>query len=132
MKSPHGSARLTDQAAGGDADAPLIAAPARRWPSRTAIGGSSHIAMQDAAAPTSWPSCSSVGFSTLDHPSLVPRSRDVDAKPKTQTAAGGLPWRWTSGTSYPARGTILEAYLLSRGLTMPVPPTLRMHGLMWH
>ena len=37
-------------------------------------------------------------------------------------------WR----TSYPARGTIVEAYLLSRGLTMPVPPTLRMHGLMRH
>jgi putative DNA primase/helicase len=37
-------------------------------------------------------------------------------------------WR----TSYPARGTIVEAYLRSRGLTMPVPWTLRMHGQMWH
>ena len=37
-------------------------------------------------------------------------------------------WR----TSHPARGTIVEAYLRSRGLTMPVPPTLRMHGLMRH
>ena len=37
-------------------------------------------------------------------------------------------WR----ASYPACDTIVEAYLRSRGVTMPMPPTLRMHGLMRH
>jgi putative DNA primase/helicase len=34
-------------------------------------------------------------------------------------------WR----SSHPARGTIVDAYLRSRGITMPLPPTLRLNGM---
>jgi putative DNA primase/helicase len=37
---------------------------------------------------------------------------------------------WTE--SYRADSTIVERYLYSRGITLPTPPTIRMHGVMYH
>jgi hypothetical protein len=34
--------------------------------------------------------------------------------------------------SYPAGGTIVERYLYSRGITLPAPTTIRVHGMLYH
>jgi putative DNA primase/helicase len=34
--------------------------------------------------------------------------------------------------SYGAKGTAVERYWFSRALTIQIPPTIRMHGMMWH
>jgi putative DNA primase/helicase len=36
------------------------------------------------------------------------------------------------GESCPAGGTIVERYLYARGITLPAPPTIRMHGMLSH
>ena len=58
----------------------------------------------------------------------LPRSnlRALDDVKRTEIAR--RIWR----ESKPATGTLAEAYLRSRGITMPVPPTLRFHSALKH
>jgi putative DNA primase/helicase len=58
-------------------------------------------------------------------PDEMERRREAEAADRRRRIALALDiW----GTSYPAPGTIVESYLRSRGITKPVPTTLRMHG----
>jgi hypothetical protein len=56
----------------------------------------------------------------------IARRRDADARERRRKIAFAM-GIW--GASYPAAGTVVERYLLSRGLTLPPPPTLRYHPM---
>ena len=79
------------------------------------------------------------GWLGLDssRPSAVSRQRAV--RPVARPAsAGSHPPRnvvrarriWSEAR--PARGTLAEVYLHSRGLDMKIPPAIRFHGHLWH
>jgi putative DNA primase/helicase len=62
-------------------------------------------------------------------PGAVMRNREAEARERQRRIASALDL-W--GECYPAPGTIVERYLCSRGLTGPIPDSLRMHGMMRH
>jgi hypothetical protein len=65
--------------------------------------------------------------------SEIPRANDLrratDERDRQYRTALALDL-WSE--SYRASGTIVERYLRSRGITLPPPATLRMHGMMYH
>jgi putative DNA primase/helicase len=60
------------------------------------------------------------------NPEAERRRREAHAADRGRRIALALDI-WNS--SHPARGSIVETYLRSRGITMPLPPTLRLNGM---
>jgi putative DNA primase/helicase len=69
------------------------------------------------------------GIDACPDPAERQRRRKVEARERQRRIANALDL-W--GECYPAPGTLVERYWRSRGLTIPVPPTIRMHGMMFH
>ena len=59
---------------------------------------------------------------------LAQREHDAKAKAEKQAAQAKRLW----AEALPIVGTPAEAYLRGRGITSPLPPTLRFHGHCWH
>lgn len=62
-------------------------------------------------------------------PDEIARRRDHEARERQRRISSALDL-W--GECFPAQGTIVERYLRSRGLIEPIPPIIRMHGMMRH
>jgi putative DNA primase/helicase len=62
-------------------------------------------------------------------PAEIAHRREAETRERQRRTANALDL-W--GESRPAPGTSVERYLLSRRLILPIPPTIRMHGMMRH
>jgi len=62
-------------------------------------------------------------------PDTVERNRGAEVRERQQRIANALDL-W--GECHSAPGTIVERYLRSRGFVGPIPPSLRMHGMLRH
>lgn len=56
--------------------------------------------------------------------------RECEAKAEAMKRADQAKRLWLE--AQPIAGTVAEAYLRGRGITCPLPPTLRFHGACWH
>lgn len=63
-----------------------------------------------------------------DAATLAQRERDTRAEAEKRAAQAKRLWQ----ESLPIAGTLAETYLRGRGITCPLPPTLRFHGACWH
>jgi len=59
---------------------------------------------------------------------LAQREREAKAEAVKRAAQAERLWR----EAQPIAGTVAEAYLRGRGITCPLPPTLRFHPACWH
>jgi hypothetical protein len=63
-----------------------------------------------------------------DPATLAQRERDAKAEAVKRAAQAERLWR----EAQPIAGTVAETYLRGRGITCPLPPTLRFHPEAWH
>lgn len=68
------------------------------------------------------------GYRAPDPATLAQRERDTRAEAEKRAAQAKRLWQ----DSLPIAGTLAETYLRGRGITCPLPPTLRFHGACWH
>jgi putative DNA primase/helicase len=69
------------------------------------------------------------GVSAPLDPAEMDRRRNAEVRERRRRTAIALDvW----GECHPAPGTIVERYWRSRGLVEPIPPSLRMHGMLHH
>jgi len=62
------------------------------------------------------------------HRQLAQRDREAKAEAEKRAAQAKRLWQ----EAQPIAGTVAEAYLRGRGITCPLPPTLRFHPDAWH
>lgn len=67
-------------------------------------------------------------FTPPDAATLAQHERDAKAEAVKRAAQAKRLWQ----ESLPSAGTVAETYLRGRGITCPLPPTLRFHGACWH
>jgi len=67
-------------------------------------------------------------YAPPDPATLAQRERDAKAEAQRKAEQAKRLWR----EAQPIAGTVAEAYLRGRGITCPLPPTLRFHGACWH
>lgn len=67
-------------------------------------------------------------YAPPDAATLAQRDREQRAEAEKRSAQAKRLW----DEAQPIAGTVAEAYLRGRGITCPLPPTLRFHGACWH
>jgi phage/plasmid primase-like uncharacterized protein len=67
-------------------------------------------------------------YTPPDAATLAQREREQKAAAEKRAAQAKLLWL----EAQPIAGTVAEAYLRGRGITCPLPPTLRFHATCWH
>jgi hypothetical protein len=67
-------------------------------------------------------------YSAPDMATLAQRERDAKAEAEKRAEQAKRLWL----EAQPIAGTVAEAYLRGRGISCPLPPTLRFHGACWH
>lgn len=68
------------------------------------------------------------GFTPPDPAEAARREAEARAAAQRKADAAGRLWR----EAQPIEGTLAETYLRSRGITCPLPPSLRFHADCWH
>ena len=67
-------------------------------------------------------------YTPPDAATLAHREREQNAKAEKRAAQAQRCW----SEAQPIAGTVAETYLRGRGITCPLPRTLRFHGACWH
>jgi hypothetical protein len=67
-------------------------------------------------------------YAPPDAATLAQRERDAKAEAEKRAERAKRLWL----EAQPIAGTVAEAYLRGRGISCPLPPTLRFHGACWH
>ena len=67
-------------------------------------------------------------YTPPDEATLAQRERDTKAEAEKRAAQAKRLWL----EAQPIAGTLAETYLRARGITCPLPPTLRFHPECWH
>ena len=67
-------------------------------------------------------------YAPLDAATRAQRERDAKAEAQRKAEQAKRLWR----EAQPIAGTVAETYLRGRGITCPLPPTLRFHPDCWH
>ena len=100
---------------------------AGRWPQRAAGGGlqKKTCAFLDILAAAG---LRSGDYRAPDPATLAQREREAKAEAEKRAAQAKRLWQ----QAQPIAGSVAEAYLRGRGITCPLPPTLRFHPECWH